>query len=82
MASDLKRVALGLERQSLAMAERFFQEALKRKDEINLSHLPDYLDKIIRKISVINLRNLSEDSERVAEDCLMYSTLLQNFTRR
>ena len=36
MAMDLKRAALGYHNNSLKMAERFHQEALERKREINL----------------------------------------------
>ncbi len=77
MASDLKRVALGLERGSFAMSKRFALEALKRKEEVNIKKIPDYIEKILIK-SEQSLANLNND--RTAEDCLMYSTLLQNFS--
>ena len=79
MASDLKRVALGFHRHSYKMAAQFFQEALQRKNEIVLSHLPNYVASILQKIECIRLEN---NPDRIAEDCLMYSTLLQNFAKR
>ena len=75
LAMDLKRVALGLQRGSNAMAERFMQEAMARKKEIK----PDGLDKYILTL----LNNMEEsfrasDNPKKAEDALMYSTLFQN----
>ncbi len=72
MASDLKRVALGLHRGSNQMAERFLDEALKRKDEVELQSVAPYIKKLLDKL------NKDIDSETA----LMYSTLLQNYTQR
>ncbi|NCN24977.1 hypothetical protein GW918_02740 [Candidatus Berkelbacteria bacterium] len=79
MASDLKRVCLGLERKSDKMAERFLAEAEKRRNEAVSIALPNYIKDILDKVSF--LRNNIHQS-RAAEDCLMYSVLLQNFARR
>jgi hypothetical protein len=71
LASDLKRVALGLHRGSNVMAKRFLTEALKRKDEVDINKVAPYIKKILNKIrSNIN-----------AEDALMYSTIIQNYTQ-
>ena len=75
---DLKRVAVGLNRGSLGMASRFKQEALKRSQELENEDLEPYLVKILSKTKLV----LSSESERVAEDALMYSTLFQNFARK
>lgn len=74
LAMDLKRVALGYHRGSQETAQRFAQEALKRKEEI--TDAPPYLKKILESLPQI----LSQkDKERLAEDTLMYSTLFQNY---
>lgn len=79
IASDLKRVALGLEQNSLAVAECFLREVMGRKDEIDVRELPEYIVGIIKKLATLNIK---ENKDRLAEDCLMYSTLLQNFSCR
>ena len=72
---DLKRAALGYNRGSLKMANRFLKEALKRKSEIDRSDVKPYVSKLLDKVG--KLEN-EQDAIRIAEDALMYSTLLQN----
>lgn len=74
MAMDLKRVSLGIHNGSYTMAERFLEEAKKRKDEINGSY-PAYIANIFKLINRIELKKKNS-----AEDAMMYSTLLQNFS--
>ncbi len=74
MAMDLKRVALGYHNNSLKMAQRFHQEVLARKKEINLKDVKPYLRLILNKAERID-----KDS---SEDALMLSTLIQNYTRK
>jgi hypothetical protein len=74
LAMDLKRVALGYSRGSNIMAERFFEEALKRKNEIDVKDLKPYLVKYLNKIENVK----KENSDKAAEDALLYSTLFQN----
>lgn len=75
LALDLKRVSLGLQSGSSAMAERFMQEAMARKKEIDTSSVDTYIVKLLDRM---------EESFRIpdrlkkAEDALMYSTLFQN----
>jgi hypothetical protein len=57
------------------MAERFTQEALNRKKEIDLKTVPPYIGKLLDKMEKALA---SENVERKAEDALMYSTLFQN----
>lgn len=71
LASDLKRVALGLHRGSNIMAQRFLEEALKRKNEVDLKKVSPYLRNILLK--------LGENTD--SETALMYSTLIQNYTQ-
>lgn len=79
LAMDLMRVALGLQRGSIGMAERFKQEALKRSSELREAGVNDkYLNKILSCVEEV----LTTTQERTAEDALMYSTLLQNLTRK
>lgn len=74
LALDLKRVALGYFKGSNLMAERFFKEALKRKNEINTKNLKPYLIKSLNSIE--NLKK--QDKKTAAENALFYSTLFQN----
>lgn len=77
LAMDLKRAALGYYKGSFKTAERFCQEALKRKAEVDIKtvkpYLIDLLDKMERAFKV-------KDEKKKAEDLLMYSTLFQNYT--
>ena len=75
LAMDLKRVALGYHRGSNVMAERFLEEALKRRDEINSLTVKPYIEKLLLKLGQIRLEN---DIEKKAEDALFYSILFQN----
>lgn len=72
---DLKRVALGYHRGSVVMAKRFLEEALKTKKEVDKKSTKPYIRKILTDLEKI--RN-KKDLKDVAEDTLMYSTLLQN----
>ena len=74
MAMDLKRVALGYHNNSLKMADRFREEALARKSEVQLSEIKPYPRLVLEKTEKIN-KNSSEDA-------LMFSTLIQNYTRK
>lgn len=76
MAMDLKRVSLGVHNNSFRMAERFLKEAKKREQEISGCFFPSYINKILKKICKLKIkRNI-----KIAEDVMMYSTLLQNFS--
>ncbi|MCL5969991.1 MAG: hypothetical protein M1450_00615 [Patescibacteria group bacterium] len=75
LAMDLKRVALAYNRGSEKVAERFMEEALKRKEEIDQKTLRAYLQKLLNKIE--SLRH-EQDQQKIAENALMYSTLFQN----
>ena len=77
LAMDLKRVSLGYQHNSMGMAERFYEEALKRKREVNMEIIKPYLKTILEKIELIK----NEDNGKVAEDALMFSTLIQNYTQ-
>lgn len=78
LAMDLKRVALGYHRGSNVMAERFLDEAIKRKGEIDKSQIKPYLSKFLK-----NIDNLKKESgQKGAEDALMYSTIFQNASQK
>jgi len=77
LVMDLKRVALGYNRNSLVMAKRFYEEALARRREINTSSLKPYVQKLLNSID--SLQN--NDNEVIADKALMLSTLLQNYVR-
>lgn len=74
IALDLKRVALGFYRGSDFMAEKFFEEALKRRDELDSKKVKPYLIRFLKDIE--NIRK--ENKKKAAEDALMYSTIFQN----
>lgn len=71
LASDLKRVALGLHRGSNNMAMRFLDEALKRKGEVKVKTIAPYMQKLLSRL----------DSTVDADRALMISTLIQNYTQ-
>lgn len=75
LAMDLKRVALGLHRGSLIMADKFKEEALKRGDELEKQPQNDYLTKLL----IMTKKSLGQNNDKTAEDALMYSILFQNF---
>ncbi len=74
LSMDLKRVALGYYRGSTIMSERFFQEALKRRDEIDKKNLKPYLIKFLNDLENLN----KEEKEEAAENALLYSTIFKN----
>jgi hypothetical protein len=76
LALDLKRVALGYFRGSTTTAERFYEEALKRKSELDNKKLKPYLTNYLNKLDDLN----KQKRERAAEDALLYSTIFQNAT--
>ena len=79
LSMDLLRVAKGLYRGSDRMAERFLEEALLRKSEVNQSELKPYLKRILMLMEE-SLKN--GDRERKAEDALMYSSLIRNYSQK
>ena len=75
LSMDLKRAAMGYYGGSNKMARRFWEEALARRSEIDRTAVPSYVSDLLD--SVENVTN-SGDNEKVAEDLLLYSILLQN----
>ncbi len=74
LSLDLKRVALGYFRGSTRMADRFFEEALKRREELDKQQIKPYLLKFLQTMERIK-------TEKSAEDALLYSTIFQNASR-
>lgn len=75
IALDLKRVAINYHHGSVSTANRFFEEAMKRKGEIDQRKLRPYLKEILTRLDKLTS---SGDKEKIAEDALMYSVLFQN----
>ena len=75
LSMDLKRIAIGYHRGSVFMAQRFFQEALRRKSEIDEKSIKPYVKKILNNLGQLSSQ---KDTKDIAENALMYSTLLQN----
>ncbi|MDP2861018.1 MAG: hypothetical protein Q8N98_04910 [bacterium] len=76
LAMDLKRAAIGLNRGSLKMAEKFCAEAAERRQELDVSNLKQYVKNVIFEVEKMFAQ---KDNDRKAEGFLMYSTILQNF---
>lgn len=77
LVMDLKRVSLGYQTNSLKMADRFYEEALKRSNEVDTSIIKEYLKNILKNVHQLK----DAPPEKIAEDALMYSTLIQNYTQ-
>lgn len=75
LSMDLMRVAIGYHRNSDKMAERFFMEALKRKQEIDLKTVSPYVKILLNKFKNIRLQ---KEKQKIAEDALLYSVLFKN----
>ena len=74
LSMDLKRIVQSIQRGSFENAERFTKEAksyLKKPSTIKNKYLIDLLKKIEKSLD-------SKNDLKKAEDCLMYSVLLQN----
>ncbi len=79
MALDLKRVALGSYSHSTKMTERFLQEVFKRNDQLDRSSFSSTLIKVLNCME----RQLQlKQHQRLADDALMYSTLLLSFSKQ
>jgi hypothetical protein len=78
LSMDLKRVALGYHRGSLAMAKRFTEEALKRKGEVDQNRVKPYI-----KNYLSNLEQMLDaaDTLKASENALLLSTLFGNYAR-
>ncbi len=76
LSNDLSRVASCYGRDSEKSAKRFFDEAKRWATELHDMNTPPYIRKIV--LSVLNM-NTTDLSKTYAEDCLMYSVLLQNY---
>jgi hypothetical protein len=77
LSLDLKRIAIAYHRGSDKMAERFIKEVDRWLKSVNTSELPAYINVLLKNLNKI-LR--FKEKERIAEDCLMYSTLFQNYS--
>lgn len=79
LSMDLKRVALGYHRGSNDMAKRFCVEALKRKQEVDERVIKPYISTLLDSMEhALQQKN----TQHIAEDALMYSTLFQNYTQK
>ncbi len=79
LSMDLLRVSLNYHKGSDLLAKRFSLEALKRIGEIDARSLRPYFVNILKSI----VKTLSiNDSEKIAEDALMYSTLCKNYAKK
>lgn len=75
-ALDLKRVSLSYSRGSINTAQRFSEEALKRKAEVVNFEVKPYIRKFLDSLPEVLAQ---VDKGKLAEDALMYSTIFQNY---
>lgn len=75
LSLDLRRVAQGYYRGSTKMADRFLDEAFKRRKEAESLQLELYLRILLDRMGVLKSEISHTDK---AEFALMYSTLFQN----
>ncbi len=75
LALDLRRVAQGYHRGSYRMADRFLEEALKRKTEAEKLEEKAYIKKFLKKLEDFRTE---KDTTKKAEDALTYSVIFQN----
>ncbi len=74
LSLDLKRIVQSIQRDSMENADRFSKEAKRWLVESKNTN-DEYLKGLLKKIeSTLNLEN----GNKKAEDCLMYSVLIQN----
>jgi hypothetical protein len=74
LSNDLKRIVTALQRGSLENAARFEAEAKRWLKQASSSN-DSYTIKLLKKVELVLNQ---ENNLRKAEDCLMYSVLLQN----
>ncbi len=79
LSMDLLRVALGYHRGSNKSAKRFADEALKRKNEIEMSSLKPYFAKCLNELDE---KLANPNTQEVAEDALMYSVISRNYAKK
>jgi len=72
---DLKRAAVGYYRNSIKSADRFYLEALKRKQEIDPKSIPPYLVNLLNEVG--RLPKIKDGVEK-GEKALLLATLFQN----
>lgn len=75
LSMDLKRVALASYNHSFKVADRFIQESLVKKNRIDVARERLHIQRLLTSLDAV----LSQkDTAKLAEDALLYSTLLQN----
>ncbi len=75
LSNDLKRIVAAIQRGSDENSLRFTEEAKHWLEESQAFAQDEYLTSLLKKIKVT--LNKQNDLEK-AEDCLMYSVLVQN----
>ena len=78
LSMDLLRVALGYQRGSVKMAQRFSDEVRRRIGEIDQTKIKPYFLSILQKLPILLSK---QNTQEVAEDALMYSTLCKNYAK-
>lgn len=75
LSNDLKRIVTSIQRNSTENSLRFTKEAKHWLEESQAFARDEYLTSLLEKIRVVLNK---QDSLEKAEDCLMYSVLVQN----
>lgn len=76
LSNDLFRIATFKQRGADTLAIRFLNEAKRWAEPLSKSPLKPYIQKIVNTVCSIKDEDLTLD---LAEDCLMYGVLLQNY---
>lgn len=71
LAMDLKRVAVAKHNNSKNVADRFWDEVMNRKMQIQRIKLPNYLTNLYSYL----------ENHKDKDSLLMYSVILQNYAR-
>ncbi len=75
LSMDLKRVALASHSHSQKVADRFIQESLAKKNKLDPATQRPH---VRRLLTTLDAMLSQKDTAKLAEDALLYSTLLQN----
>jgi hypothetical protein len=78
MALDLKRVAIGYHSGSIIMADRFLQEVITRKSQLDMSSLSHGLQKVLEKVDLLDSE---QNHTKRAEDALTFSTIFLSLSK-
>ena len=78
LALDLKRVAIGYHSGSHKMADRFLQEVLKRKTQLDFTSLSETIQRLTDKLDLLAKE---QNLQKRADHALTYSTIFLSLVK-